>query len=135
MQAHDFIDSAVGGLSPAAGNQSMPSHYAMGLGTHHTGNPGQQTVVIKREELAITAEDHRNAEVTGHMPPHRARDCFSERESLQILERSVEAKRAGGALGTEHARTQQFFIECHFETNQAHFEMHKTMMLGTWIGN
>jgi hypothetical protein len=84
MQAHDFIDSAVGGLFPAAGNQSVPSHYAMGPGTHHAGNPGQQTVVIKREELAITAKDRRNAEANGRMPPNRARDSFSERESLQI---------------------------------------------------
>jgi hypothetical protein len=78
----------------------------MGFGTPHAGNPGQQTVVIKREELAITAEDHRNAEAHGHMPSHRARDCFSDRDALQILERSVQAKRAGGALGTERARIQ-----------------------------
>jgi hypothetical protein len=92
-------------------------------------------VVIKREELAITAEDHRNAEAQGHMPPHRARDCLSDKDSLQILERSVQAKRAGGALGTGPARIQQFFVECHFETDQAHSELFKTMVQGTWIGN
>ena len=131
MQAHDFIDSAVGGLFPPAGNQSMPSHNAMGPGMHHAGNSGQQTVVIKREELAITAEDHRNAAANGHMPSHMARECFSWRESLEILERSVAAKHAGGVLGTEKARTHQFFLDCHFETNQAHSELFKTMMLGT----
>jgi hypothetical protein len=135
MPAHGFLDSAVGGRFPPVGNQHMPSHNAMGPCTHHVGTFGQQNVVIKREGLAITAEDHRNAVANGHMPPHRARDCFSWRESLQILERSVAAKYAGGALGTEQARTHQLFVGCHFETNQAHSELLKTMMLGTWIGN
>ena len=31
MQAHDFVDAAVGGLSPAAGNQIMPPHHPIGV--------------------------------------------------------------------------------------------------------
>jgi hypothetical protein len=49
--------------------------------------------VIKREELAITAEDHRNAEAHGHMSPHRARDCLSDRDTLQIRAHTTVLRR------------------------------------------
>jgi hypothetical protein len=101
IPSHDCIDAALGGRFPHAGNQHLPSHSTMGPGTHHGGAFGQQTVVIKREELGITAEDHKNAVANGHMPPHRARDCFSGRESREMVERSVAAKHGGGPLGHE----------------------------------
>jgi len=117
MQAHEFVDAAVGGFSPGLGNQSVPPHHPMGFGGPHAGHPGPQTVVIKREDPAITAEDHRNAEAQGHMAPHRARDCLSDRDALIILDRSVQAKRAGGPLAAGPARMHQFFADRHFETD------------------
>jgi hypothetical protein len=135
MQAHEFVDAAVGGYSPGPGNQRIPPRHPMGFGGPHAGSPGPQTVVIKREEPAITAEDHRNAEAQGHMAPHRARDSLTDRDALVILDSSVRAKRAGGPLGAGPARMHQFFVDCHYETDQAHSELFKTLMQGTWMGS